>query len=146
MKAACAGMILLAAAGPAVAALPCNAYDEMVGQAVMVMQVDVESVVPPAGGGQGGCVLTGEIVRNFKGPHPVGTRIQTMVFCEAPVTDGGEPEVMVGATIWWNFAALAQADVVELHIAAEGGPAGYGAGVVLLEVPTDAPAWTSFCG
>lgn len=146
MKAFLAGLIVLGAAGPAAAALECRYYDEMVLDAVMVMQVAVASVVPPAGGGQGDCVLTGEIVRNFKGPHPVGTRIQTTVFCEAPVADGVEPDVMVGATIWWRYAALAEAAVVELHIGPGGGPAGYGAGVVLLEAPTEAPAWVSACG
>lgn len=145
MRLVLAGLAVLGVAYPARAALECQYYDQMVAEAVMVMQVAVESVVPPAGGGQGECIVTGEMVRNFKGPHPVGTRIQTSIPCEAPVPEGVTPEVFVGATAWWRYAALAEAVVIELHIAAEGGPAGYGAGVVLLEAPTEAPAWEPVC-
>jgi hypothetical protein len=145
MKAVLAGAMMLGAAGPAMAALQCQYYDQMVAEAVMVMQIAVQSVEPPEGGGQGRCSVTGEIVRSFKGPHPVGTVVQTAIPCEAPLPDGAEAAIEIGPTIWWKFDALAAARVIELHIAPGGGPAGYGAGVRLLAAPTDAPVWEPLC-
>jgi hypothetical protein len=90
--------------------------------------------------------VTGEIVQSFLGPHPVGTVIQTEIPCTAPLDDpNAEPAVEVGPTFWWDFEALQGAAVIELHIAPEGGPAGYGAGVMILDAPTDEPMWTPYC-
>jgi hypothetical protein len=145
VKVVLAGVMMLGAAGPAMAALQCQYYDQMVAEAPMVMQIAVESVVPPEGGGQGRCIVSGEIVRSFKGPHPVGTGVQTAIPCEAPLPEGAAADIEIGATIWWDFDALAAAAVIELHAAPEGGPAGYGAGVRLLDAPTAAPVWTPHC-
>lgn len=140
-----AGLLALGAAGPAAAMMQCQHYDEMVAEAATVVQVTPISVVPPPEGGQGDCQLSGKIVRNFKGLFPVGAVIETTVPCDAPHTSGVARPPMVGATIWRSLAALEGAAVIELHLAGDGGVAGYGAGVVLLEVPTEAPAWRPIC-
>jgi hypothetical protein len=141
-------MVLVAgvAAAPAQAALQCNYYDDMVAEAVMVMQIVPTEVVPPEGGGQGNCEVSGEIVRSFLGPHPVGTVIRTTIRCESPLPPDVTAPVEVGGTVWWDFEALRDAAVIELHIAPEGGPAGYGSGVAILPAPTEAPARVSACG
>jgi len=111
----------------------------------MVMQIAVRAV-DPAADGETRCRVEGEILRAFKGPHPVGTLIQTMVPCRAGWTDAqGAPVLMVGPEVYHDREALLAAPVIELHIAPTGGPAGYGAGVVLLDAPTEAPAYRSFC-
>ncbi len=134
------------AAFPVQAALECSAYDDLVAQAVMIMQIAPSNIVPPEGGGEGNCTVTGAIVRSFLGPHPVGTVVQTAIPCKAPITnpDLANP-VTVGPTRWWDYAELQAAAVIELHIAPTGGPAGHGAGVVLLEEPSEAPMWQSLC-
>jgi hypothetical protein len=135
------------AALPAQAALECQVYDDMIAAAVMVMQIKPTSIVPPQAAGQGNCTLTGEIVQSFLGPHPVGTVVQTSIPCTAPVADPDvEVPVVVGPTLWWDLDALQAAAVIELHIAPEGGPAGHGTGVVLLDAATSEPAWQSRCG
>ncbi len=135
------------AALPAQAALECHVYDDMVAAAVMVMQIAPTSFVPPPGGGQGNCTVTGEIVQSFLGPHPVGTVVQTRIPCTAPMADpDAEMPIMVGPTLWWDLDALQAAAVIELHIAPEGGPAGHGTGVVLLDAATSEPMWQSRCG
>ena len=139
------GLLVLGTAQPGAAMMQCHYYDEMVAEAVMVVQVAPSSIVPPPQGGQGDCTLTGKIVRKFKGKYPVGTVIRTSVPCEAPQTSGPQRPPMVGATMWRSLEALEGAAVIELHLAAEGGPAGYGAGVVLLDAPTETPAWRSVC-
>jgi len=132
---------------PAQAALECHVYDDMVAAAVMVMQITPSSVVPPEAGGQGNCTVTGEIVQSFLGPHPVGTVVQTQIPCMAPVSDPNvEVPLLVGPTLWWDLDALQAAAVIELHIAPEGGPAGHGTGVLLLDAPTAEPMWQSRCG
>ena len=130
---------------PAQAALRCDDIDYFVAQAVMIQQVVPSEVIPPEGGGQGLCTLRGEIVRSFMGPHPVGTLIRTTIPCQAPLEPGEIEEVIPGGDTIWDFEALRDAPVIELHIAPEGGNAGYGAGVVLLDAPTDAPARRSAC-
>lgn len=139
------GLLVLGTAQPGAAMIECHYYDEMVAEAVAVVQVAALSIVPPPDGGQGDCTLTGKIVRNFKGKYPVGTVIRATVPCDAPQTSGAERPPMVGATMWRSLDALEGAAVIELHLATEGGPAGYGAGVVLLDAPTETPAWRSVC-
>lgn len=141
-------MVLVAgvAAAPAQAALQCDVYDDLVAGAVMIMQIVPTEVLPPDGGGQGKCSVGGEIVRSFLGPHPVGTAIRTAIPCLAPLEPGSSNEVQVGGELWWDFEALRDAAVIELHIAPEGGPAGYGSGVAILTAPTEAPARVSACG
>ncbi|NCO86885.1 MAG: hypothetical protein GW886_09700 [Rhodobacterales bacterium] len=128
--------LLAVIAGPAAAMLQCHHYDEMVAEATMVMQIAPTDVTGPDPAGN--CTVTGTIVRSFKGPHPAGTLVGTMVPCD-------NPQMLIGATIWQDAAALRRARIVELHIAPTGGPAGYGAGVLLLDAETDAPTLTSFC-
>jgi hypothetical protein len=136
----------LLAAPPAQAALQCQHYDDLVDAAAMVMQIGETDVTAPEVIG-GTCRVTGTILRGFLGPHAVGTRIETQVPCHGyPITTDEEIPVEVGPTIFWQFDALNDAAVVELHIAAEGGPAGYGSGVYLLDAPTDTPARVSACG
>jgi hypothetical protein len=142
------GPLTLALMIPATAqaALQCNYYDDFVAAAVMVMQIDDVTVSPPATPGAD-CTVSGTIVRSFLGPHPVGTRVQTPVPCiGVPAALGGDGEIEVGPAIYKDYAALVAAPVIELHIAPESGPAGHGAGVVLLEAPTDSPQYTSMCG
>lgn len=128
------------------AALQCDAYDDLVAQAVMVMQIAVTEVVAPTNDQQV-CILRGQIVRSFSGPHPVGTQIETALGCDGyPIPEGVEPVVEVGPRMFWDFDTLRAAAVIELHIAAQGGPAGFGAGVWLLDAPTDAPQWQPSCG
>ena len=132
-------------ANGAQAALQCDAYDDLVAQAAMVMQIAVTEVVAPTNDQQV-CTLRGQIVRSFSGPHPVGTPIETLIGCDGyPIPQASEPVIEVGPTIYWDFDALRAAAVIELHIAAAGGPAGHGAGVWLLDAPTDAPQWQPYC-
>jgi hypothetical protein len=136
---------LLVWAGTAQAALRCDDLDALVAQAVMIQQVVPSEVIPPEGGGQGLCTLRAEVVRSFMGPHPVGTLIRTSIPCLAPLAPGSFQEPSPGGATLWDFEALRDAPVIELHIAPEGGPAGYGAGVVILDAPTDAPERRSAC-
>jgi hypothetical protein len=139
-------IVFMLAAPSAHAALQCEYYDDLVDAAAMVMQIgETEVTAPEAVGGT--CRVTGTILRSFQGPHPVGTRIETQVPCHGyPITTDEEIPIEVGPTIFWQFDALTDAAVIELHIAAEGGPAGYGSGVYLLDIPTDTPARLSACG
>ncbi|GGL60795.1 hypothetical protein [Wenxinia marina] len=137
--------LLALAAAPAHAALPCDVYDELVAEAVMVMQIADIAVVAPESGSA--CTVRGTVVRTFAGPHPPGTRIQTSIPCDGyPLPPGVVPDIEIGATLYWDFDALSSAAVIELHIAPEGGPAGYGAGVAVLAEPTEAPARAPTCG
>lgn len=140
------GILALAAlASPVQAALPCDVTEQMVLEAVMVMQIAVRAVDEPLPE-RTTCRVEGEIVRSFKGPHPVGTVIETAVPCRGGWTDAdGAPVVMVGPEIFTSREALLAAPVIELHIGATGGPAGYGEGVVLLDAATDAPVWRPEC-
>ena len=135
------------AAPPARAALECQYYDQMVAQAVMIMQIEKTTVTPPsATDSRNRCTVQGTIVRSFLGPHPVGTLIETVIPCIGyPLPPGTDDDIEIGATVFKDFDALRDAAVIELHIAPEGGPAGYGAGARLLDAATDAPTYTSFC-
>lgn len=131
---------------PAQAALECQYYDQDVARAVMIMQVATMEVTPPECGGQGQCAYVGEVMPNFRGPKEVGTIIRTSFPCEAPLEPGSDANFEVGPTVWKDFEALRDAAFMELHIAPEGGPAGHGAGAVIIQALTDAPARRSFCG
>ena len=130
------GACLALAAGPAAAVLECQYYDEFVAAAVMVIQITDTTVTGPDAGSN--CTLTGTVARVFTGDMAIGTRVQTPVPCD-------NIQGTVGGTIWTESTRLAAAPVVEVHIGAEGGPAGDGAGVVLLEALSDAPSYQSFC-
>ncbi len=127
-------LFFLALPGFAQAALhPCE-YDRMLRQAVMVVQIGQTEVAGPSQYGQ--CTLTGTVLRSFRGPIEVGTRVQTTVPC-VNVTE------LIGPTMWTPPELLRAAPVVELHIQEGGGPAGAGSGVFLLEAPTEAIHWQS---
>ena len=130
---------------PAQAALPCDVYDEQVAAAAMILQIGaIEVERPPLGDLR--CTLRGTVLQSFRGPIAPGTRIETRLAC-AGYPEAADEEIPVepGSTVYWDFDALRGAAVIELHIAAEGGPAGSGAGVVLLDAVTDAPAFRGSC-
>jgi hypothetical protein len=149
MRVLCLGMLGAALnitfVPPVQAAAPCQAYDQAVARAVMIMQVATMEVIPPDGGGLGQCTYIGEVMRNFLGPKEVGTIIRTSIPCEAPLEPGSDANFEVGPTMWKDFEALRDSPYVELHIAPEGGPAGAGAGAVMIDALTDAPARRSAC-
>lgn len=117
---------------PAAAAInPCY-LDQMVQEAPRVMQIAKQTVEGPDADGH--CVLTGTVVRSFRGDIAVGTSVRTTFACS-------NPRLEVGGTTYHDRDAVAAAGAVELHTAPEGGPAGYGWGLLLLDAPTDAPAF-----
>ncbi|MCC5973514.1 MAG: hypothetical protein JJT81_05635 [Rubellimicrobium sp.] len=118
--------------GPARAMLPPCEYDRMLRQAVMVLQIGQTEVDGP--NPYGNCTLTGTVLRSFRGPIEVGTRVQTTVPC-VNVTE------LIGPTMWTPPDVLRAAPVVELHIGAGSGPAAFGAGVFLLQASTEAIHW-----
>jgi hypothetical protein len=143
MKTAIPLTLALLAPAAAEAALQCNYYDEFVAAAVTVIQI-ADTTVAPFGDASDICMLDGTVVRSFRGPIATGTLIRTHVPCRG--IPGRTFEGMPGPTIYTDYAALVGAKVVEIHAGAEGGPAGHGAGIVLLPIPTDSPQYQSMCG
>lgn len=74
--------------GLAQAALPPCAYEDMIAEAELVIQVQVAQVLPPDDNGT--CMVDGTIVRAFRGPLETGGPVRVRVPCDNP--DG-----MVGA-------------------------------------------------
>lgn len=107
---------------------PCY-LDAEVAEAVTVIQIS-DHVVERSNDGSG-CRLTGTVVRSFRGDIAPGTRVQTSFYCGEPTVGG----------LNLNEEAIARASVVEIHAAAEGGIAGDGWGLELLDAPTDEPAF-----
>jgi hypothetical protein len=128
------------------AALQCDAYDELVAQSVMIMQIgDITLTRPPFE--EIRCTLQGTVLVNFLGPHEPGTRIQTEVTCDGYALQDNEiPNIEIGPAIYWDYDRMAASPVIELHIAPGGGPSGAGAGIVLLDAVTETPQYSSFCG
>lgn len=127
---------LLLAAAPAHAMIECIYYDQMVAEAVDVVQLDDAKVgVPDV---NGNCSISGPVSRVFAG----GLQADVWLDSAAPCDNA---QGIAGPMIWTNAEALAQAKVIELHLAAGGGIAGYGAGIVLLDAPTETPAWKPIC-
>ena len=90
--------------------------------------------------GLGQCAMTGRVVRSFRGDLALGTTVQTSFAC---ADDAVEPSVN---GYEWDPAMVAGARAVELHSLGGGtGPSGYGAGLVLLDAPTDTIARDGFC-
>jgi hypothetical protein len=145
MRRALAVWLALGVAQPGAAMMACEHYDAMVAEAVTVIQIVPALVTPPPEGGQGNCTVTGEIVRIFKGFATPKTVVSTILPCEAPLPEGIERPILVGPTMWVPLSGLGGAGAVELHLDEGGFPTGYGAGVVLLDAPTDAPAWRPVC-
>lgn len=131
---------LLPALPVAAAIQPCY-LDRMVAEAVTVVQISDHVVGVPDENGN--CTLTGTVVRNFRGLLEPGTRVQTTFACAHPnrVDENGVVIVELGGTTWRDAGPVAQAAVVEIHAEAEGGPAGFGWGLHLLDAPTEEPAF-----
>ena len=131
MSARRVGPVLVLALGlagpPARAALePCYT-DEYIASATMVFQV-VDPDIGPIDA-YSNCTLTGEIARAFRGPHPVGTRIQTTFACAWNGT--------IGPGVWFDRNGAIAAPVIEVHIRPGGGAS------ALLYLPdlTEGPVW-----
>ena len=127
---------LVLAATPAHAVLECIYYEEMVAEATDVVQLDGAKVSGPDAGGY--CAISGHISRVFVGGLQVDGWLDSAAPCD--FTQGP-----AGPTIWSDADALAQAKVIELHLAAGGEIAGYGAGILLLDALSDSPMWKPFC-
>jgi hypothetical protein len=115
---------------PAHAALQISAceYDQMVAAAVNVIQITDHKVERD----QDRCRVTGMVVRSFRGGIEPGTVVQTYFYC-------GEFASMV--EFQHDPVAVARAPVIEIHGQAGGGPAAYGKGLLVLDAPTDEPAY-----
>ena len=135
IKLAVIGLVLTAA--PAQAMLECVYYDESVAEAVDVVQLDGAKIGSPDENGN--CSISGHISRVFAG----GLQVDGWLDSAAPCDNS---QGIAGPVIYSNAEALAQAKVIELHLDAGGGIAGYGAGIVLLDGPTEAPAFKPMCG
>lgn len=134
--------LTLLSAVPAVAAVrPCY-LDQMVAEAVTVVQVTDHEVSEPDESGY--CTLAGTVVRSFRGVIRPGMRVQTSFACDQPhrADENGVVIVEPGGTTWRDAEPIAQAAVVEIHAEAEGGPAGYGWGLLPLDAPTDESAFS----
>ena len=89
-------LIVLADVPRAQAALQCEYYDQLVAEAAMVMQIAPSLIEAPAAQSEF-CRVQGEVIRAFKGPHPVGTMIETSIPCQNGWVDAsGETVFMVG--------------------------------------------------
>lgn len=77
------------------------------------------------------CRVTGTVVRSFRGSLEPGSPVQTSFRC-------GEASTV---EIVRDPETVARAAVIEIHAQAAGGPAAGGAGLLLLDAPTDAPAF-----
>lgn len=129
-------VIVMLSAGPSQAMLQCTYYDELVGLAPVVIQIENPTFTPPDA--QGTCFVAGTVARVFAGEVALGTQVVAMVPCVN--VDG-----IAGPIIWTDPQALAAARVIELHMDNPSIPAGYGAGIVLLDALTDTPAWKPMC-
>ncbi len=129
-------------AAPAGAALPPCAIDELIRRADAVVQITVVRVVAPvvAEGAQGPywCGVTGDVARSFRGGLATGARIDVHVPC-------GRATPMPGPTEVTPEEKLRKAPVLELHLRRDGGLAAHGAGVAVLDAPTDAMVWEPNC-
>jgi hypothetical protein len=69
-------------------------------------------------------------------------RVQTSFACAQPqrADENGVVIVEPGAS-WRDREPVAEAAVVEIHAGSDGEPAGFGWGMLLLDVPTDEPAF-----
>lgn len=137
MRALAAGLALWA--GAAQATLPPCAYDELVREATLVVQMHIDRVDGPDA--LGDCTVAGEVVRLLRdnGSVAVGQRARFTVACT-------NPQGFIGPQLYTPPEALRSHAFVEYHGVDGGGISGYGAGLVLLDAPTDAIAWTSECG
>lgn len=125
-------LVLVLLASPATAAImPCY-LDEMVADAVTVIQVVDQTVTGPDA--EGTCGIEGNAARVLRGTVREVAPFRAAFACE-------NPRQLVGGTIYHDRRAVARAGAVELHLDADGLLAGYGWGLVLLDAPTDAPAF-----
>ena len=124
-------------AGPANAMIQCIYYDQMIAEAAKVVQIAAPKV--GATDANGYCAVSGQISRVFVGAAQVDDWLETSVPCD-------NVQGIAGPVIWTAGAALAAAKVIELHLDGADQIAGYGAGVVLLDVLTDSPMWKPLCG
>lgn len=129
------GLTLLAC--PAQAMIQCIYYDQMVAEAVDVVQLDAAKIGAPDANGN--CSISGHISRVFLGMLQVEGWLETAAPCD-------NVQGMVGPVMWTDPGALAQAKVIELHLAPGGSIAGYGSGIALLDALTETPAWKPLCG
>ena len=134
MRGMAMGLVVLAC--PAQAMIQCIYYDQMVAEAVDVVQLDDAKVGAPDASGN--CSISGHIARVFAG----GLQVDGWLDSAAPCQNAQD---VAGPAIYTNADALAQAKVIELHLAAGGGIAGYGAGIKLLDALTESPAWKPLC-
>ena len=130
-------VVAMLLAGPANAMIQCIYYDQMIVQAAKVVQIAAPKV--GAADANGYCAVSGYISRAFVGAAQVADWLDTSVPCD-------NVQGIAGPVIWTGAADLAAAKVIELHLDDAGQIAGYGAGVVLLDVLTDSPMWKPLCG
>ncbi len=119
-------------AGPVTASEPPCIYDELVDQAVDVVQLTDLSLRED--GADDICRVEGNVVTVFQGRFQPGQRLRFSVPCAID-------QPPVGLTVYHATDALDIAEVIEVHFGADGEVAGYGAGLTVLDAPTNAIAW-----
>jgi hypothetical protein len=118
------------------AAIQCQYHDAAVAEATTVVQIIQPQITYSEEPGY--CVITGIVQRSFRGDRTISEKLNTTTPCEANVFPPG-PQIVT------DYAALAAAQVIELHIT-DHQVASDGAGLAILPELTDAPARPPLCG
>lgn len=132
----CIAIAMLSTASSAQAMIQCIYYDQMVAEADLVVQIQDAKIGEADAAGN--CAIAGPTAQVFVGTLAVGDWVETGVPCD-------NAQGLVGPTIWTDVTGLKAAKVIELHLSG-GSVAGYGAGIALLDSPTETPAWKPLCG
>ena len=122
---------------PSGATLPPCVYDELVAEAVIVLQLTDPRVERR---GRNICRLTGTVAVVHRGDVSPGQSVTADFACavDRPPTIGG--------TVYHAPDGIGAAGAVELHIDASGHIAGEGIGLIALDAVTDRIAWQPYCG
>jgi hypothetical protein len=115
---------------------PC-ATDDLMAEAVMVVQV-VDQEVRPLGNNI--CRFSGTIVATHRGLAEVGRNLTADFNCPLDAS-----QIAIGASWYYNPDDIRAAGALEVHINAEGFIAAFGAGLIALNAPTQSMAWEPFC-
>ena len=120
MKPLLLACFLAAAAGPALAVMAPQYYEQARNEAPEVVIIEVASVKPPSGRDFGECLVRGRINRVERGRRRVGEHLELSVSCAGP-----RAQIPSGGTLWQDLERLKHSRYGRAFLGADGGVISY---------------------